>query len=365
MATVLIVDDDLITRTVLAKVVRGMDHQVIEASDGLEAVQVAAGEPVPDIVLMDVTMPIMDGIEATRQIRSLGVPTVIMVLTADDSTETIQKAVHAGADDYLSKPINQAQISSRLDMALKASGFYRYRHKFASQMKDLSEISVKNGSSMELMAEKNENLLSDLLGTLNLVARMRDNQTYEHTTRVGWLSGLIARRMGEPEDEVLALGLAAPLHDLGKIGIPDSILLKPDKLTDREWDVMKEHTVYGWKILNRFSSSVLKIAATVALSHHERWDGKGYPRGLKGKDIDLAGRIVTVADCFDVIVTPRPYKKSRPISWGFDEIASLAEKQFCPSTVEAFLSLRDEIEPRYRANYEQQEEESIEPERER
>ena len=365
MTTVLIVDDDLITRTVLAKVVREMGHQVLEASNGLEAVQMASKNPGPDIVLMDVTMPIMDGIEATRQIRSLGVPAVIMVLTADDSTETVQKAVHAGADDYLSKPINQSQLSTRLEMALKASGFYRYRHKFASQMKDLSEVAIDDRSSMDIMAGKNENLLSDLLGTLNLVARMRDNQTYEHTTRVGWLSGLIARRMGEPEDEVVALGLAAPLHDLGKIGIPDSILLKPDKLTDSEWEVMKEHTVYGWKILSRFSSGVLKTAATVALSHHERWDGKGYPRGLGGEDIALGGRIVTVADCFDVIVTPRPYKKPRPISWGFDEIASLSGKQFCPKTVEAFLSLRDEIEPRYRATYEGQEEQPIEAERER
>lgn len=365
MATVLIVDDDPITRMVLSKVIINMGHSTIQAVNGLEAVQIASKEPRIDIILMDVVMPIMDGIEATRQIRSLEIPTVIMVLTSDDSTETVHKAVHAGADDYLNKPVNQGQLSTRLDLALKASGFYRYRNKFASQLESLSDIAMQDGSSMERMEEKNENLLSDLLGTLNLVARMRDNQTYRHTTRVGWLSGLLAKHMGEPGEEVVAIGLAAPLHDLGKIGVPDSILLKPDKLTDREWEVMKEHTVYGWKLLNRFSSGVLKTAATIALSHHERWDGDGYPRGLKGEEIELAGRIVTVADCFDVIVTPRPYKKPRPISWGFDEIASLSGKQFCPKTVEAFLDLREEIEPRYRANYEGKEEDTIEPERER
>lgn len=365
MATVLIVDDDLITRKILSKGIAQMGHRAIEAANGLEAIQIASKEPRIDIILMDVVMPIMDGIEATRQIRSLGIPSVVMVLTSDDSTETIHKAVHAGADDYLNKPVNQGQLATRLELALKASGFYRYRNKFASQLEHLSDITMSDRPSIERMAEKNENLLSDLLGTLNLVAKMRDNQTYEHTTRVGWLSGLLARHMGEPEDEVAALGLAAPLHDLGKIGVPDSILLKPDKLTDLEWEVMKEHTVYGWKLLNRFTSGVLKTAATIALSHHERWDGKGYPRGLKGEDIALAGRIVTVADCFDVIVTPRPYKKPRPISWGFEEIASLAGAQFCPKTVEAFLALRAEIEPRYKANYENMEEETIEPERER
>lgn len=348
MATVLIVEDERTTRKVLALGIKNLGYRVMEAESGEEALSMLLGvDSDIDMILMDVVMPGMDGIETTGRIRSMEIPAVIIMLTSDDSSETIKRAVMAGADDYMTKPVDPNQLATRLELALKASSFYVYRHNFASQIEGFESFHAEDRKSMDIIASKNENLLSDLLKTLNLIAKMRDNDTYEHTSRVGWLSMALAKTMGEPEDEVLSLGLAAPLHDIGKIGVPDSILLKPGSLTDREWEIMKQHPIFGWKLLSRFSSGVLMTAASVALNHHERWDGSGYPKGLKGEEIPLYGRIVAVADSFDAMVSPRPYKEAKPVDWGFEEIRSLAGIQFCPETVKAFISLEEKIEKRY------------------
>jgi len=193
----------------------------------------------------------------------------------------------------------------------------------------------------------NEELIFETMQILYKISEFKDYETYEHTVRVGWLSKKLAQQLGLNNDFAELLGLAAPFHDIGKVGIPDSILLKQGKLDDEEFEIMKKHTIYGYSLLKGYSTDVFKLAAEIALTHHERWNGSGYPRGLKENDIPISAQIVGVADSFDAMVSDRPYKKAKSFNDAFKEIEKNSGILYSPKIVNAFLELKDVIIKKY------------------
>ncbi|TMV47004.1 response regulator [Paenibacillus mesophilus] len=295
-------------------------------------------ELAPDIVLLDLHMPVMDGFTALKLLRSKVseqqyLP--ILVLTADVSSEAKQKALHDGANDFLTKPFDKTEVVLRITNLLKTRYLHLQLHSHNSQLENRVKERTK-----ELEKAKFE-----ILELLGRTSEYRDDMTEQHTQRVGQMSGLIARELGLPESEAELIRLAAPLHDIGKIGIPDQILLKPGRFTDEEFEHMKTHTSIGASILEGSLFPVLQVARVIALTHHERWDGCGYPNGLKGDEIPLAGRIVALADFYDALTHERPYKKAWTTEETVEEIRSRRGTHFDPEIVDLFLNLIDRRVP--------------------
>lgn len=346
MAHLMIVEDDDATRKMMANFLRYKNYDVIEARNGSEALDKLKNENA-DVILMDVSMPKIDGIEATKKIRERGIPSIVVILTALSDKETVKKAAQAGADDFLSKPINFSMMETRIRLALKASGFYQYKATIENRLHGKLRIAEKD---LEDLMEKNFQIGFEMLNIMNKISEFRDDETHEHTFRVGWLSGRMAEQMGLSSSFVTRIQFAAPLHDLGKIGIPDKILLKPEKLTNEEWKIMKKHSKIGYDIMSKSSSGIIKLASNIALSHHERWDGSGYPQRLKAEEIPLSSLIVAIADSFDAMASKRPYKEAIPLQDVYGEIVANSGKLYSPRVVKAFISLKEEIFARYNGN---------------
>ncbi len=340
----MIVEDDDATREMMADFLRYKNYDVIEAKNGLEALSKLKDESA-DVILMDVSMPEIDGIEATKKIRERGIPSIVVILTALSDKETVKRAAQVGADDFLLKPINFNMMETRIRLALRASNFYQYKATIQNRLHGRLRIAEKD---LEELMEKNFQIGFEMLDIMNKISEFRDDETHEHTFRVGWLSGRMAEQMGLPSSFVTQIQFAAPLHDLGKIGIPDKILLKPQGLTTEEWKIMKKHSKIGYDIMSKSSSGIIKLASNIALSHHERWDGSGYPKKLKGKKIPLPSLIVAVADSFDAMVSKRPYKKAIPLQEAYNEIVLNSGKLYSPRVVKAFTLLKEEVFDHYR-----------------
>ncbi|HEV7802638.1 MAG TPA: HD domain-containing phosphohydrolase, partial [Burkholderiales bacterium] len=261
------------------------------------------------------------------------VDTPVLMVTAADDRELRHRALTLGINDFLNKPFDQIELQARARnmLALRAS-----QKKLASRALLLADEVAK--ATKEIASRERETLLC-----LGRAAEHRDPETHEHIIRMSNYSRLIAERMGMGEEECELMLLASPLHDIGKIGTPDQILLKPGKLTPEEFEIMKLHTVIGQKILSNSVSPILQAGAQIAISHHEKFDGSGYPHRLKGKAIPLYGRIVAVADVFDALTSERPYKKA----WDLDRANSLLLESkgghFDPEVVDAFFDVYDQV----------------------
>ena len=286
----------------------------------------------PDLIAMDLRMPNVDGFALLRQLRSR-VPTgtfvPVLVLTADNSRKAKQEALTLGAKDFLTKPIDVAEALLRIYNLLET----RWLH---------VELKRHNESLEEKVRARTKDLEQaqlEILQRLALAAEYRDDCTGQHTQRVGELAALLARSIGLPPDHVEVIRHAAPLHDVGKIGIPDGILLKPSKLTEDEYVQIKRHTDIGKMILSGSNFPILQMAERIALYHHERWDGTGYYR-LAGDAIPLEARIVSIVDVFDVITHERPYKQALGIDVALEALDQEKGKQFDPGLVDAFLQLQ-------------------------
>jgi len=285
----------------------------------------------PDLILLDLQMPFMDGFEVMHQLRACMPSSIflpILVLTADITPETKRQALAEGANDFLTKPFDPMEVILRIKNLLRT----RALHLQLQDQNQLLEQKVR-----ERTAELEETQV-EILERLALAAEYRDDDTGEHTQRVGRTSGLIAQALGLPEAQVELIRRAAPLHDVGKIAIPDAILLKPGKLTVEEFELMKTHTTLGAKMMSGGRFPLLQLAEEIALTHHEHWDGAGYI-GLRGESIPIAGRIVSVADVFDALTYIRPYKKAWPLSDAIEEIQRQSGRQFDARVVEAFLAV--------------------------
>lgn len=284
----------------------------------------------PDLVILDLHMPGMSGYEVLEMLRSDSTASghlPILVFTADATGDARRRALELGATDFLTKPGDACEITLRVRNFLEMSHLYR-------------ELEDQNYVLEERVHERTRSLEQaqlEIVHRLALACDYRDDDTGEHCRRVGELSYSIALEYGLSEQDARLIGLAAPLHDIGKVAVPDAILRKPDKLNDSEFAEIRKHTDLGASILAHSRSEILQMAHTIALTHHERWDGKGYGSGLVGEAIPIAGRIVSVADVYDVLTNVRPYKRAWEPEAAIAEIERCSGSQFDPTVVEAFL----------------------------
>jgi len=332
---ILIVDDEPANVLLLERLLEQLGYNNIETyTSPVEALPRILDQTV-DLVLLDIQMPQLTGFEILEQIRDHKNENEfrpVMVLTADATASTKRKALALGAEDFLTKPFEAYEVALRVKNLLRTRQLYK-------------EISLENDLLEQRVKERTRDLEEvqlEIVDRLGLATEYRDDDTKAHTARVGDMASQLASALGLSPKFVSLLRLAAPLHDIGKIGISDLILLKEGKLTPEEFETMKKHTEIGASILSGSKSEILQLAQEIAISHHERWDGRGYPNQLQGEQIPLSGRIVSVVDVFDALTHERTYKKAWPIEDALDEIEKNAGSQFDPVIVDALLALFSE-----------------------
>ncbi|MDZ7705842.1 MAG: response regulator [Trueperaceae bacterium] len=331
-AVILIVDDSLANVELFTRLLRGSGYSNLYATTEPEEALDLYAAYAPDLLILDLMMPRVTGFDILEQLGTIVDDDdyrPVLVITALSDTESKRKALALGAHDFVHKPFDLQELRLRIDNLLKTRSLHlRYRHLNATLEHEVAKRTA------DLLAAQNE-----VLTRLGWAADYRDDTTGQHTVRVGKRSAKVAAELGLAPQRVAAIHRAARLHDLGKIGIPDSILLKKGPLSTEEYEVMKSHTIIGAKLLSRSRSKLLELSKTIALTHHEAFDGSGYPRGIAGDAIPLEGRIVAVVDVFDALTTVRPYKAAWPCSDAVDELRRLSGSKFDPEVVEAFLRI--------------------------
>jgi putative two-component system response regulator len=333
---ILLVDDEPANTEFLRHVLRPEGYGDLAIFNDSTAALERLGELEPDLVVLDLMMPECDGYEFLKRMRAMdttGEYRPVLVVTGDTSAHAQRRALSLGANDFLTKPLSPADIRLRIRNLLET----RFLHRRLSQYNTLLEERVVE-RTQELEAARLE-----ILERLARAAEYRDDDTGQHTQRVGRVAARLAAALGQPPEWVELIRRAAPLHDIGKIGVPDAILLKPGSLTPDERAIMEDHTRIGAHILSGSRFPLLQLAEEIAFVHHEHWDGGGYPEGLKGSDIPLSGRIVAVADVFDSLTHERPYKKAWSVTDTIAEIRATTGSHFDPGVVDALLGLVPEI----------------------
>jgi len=335
MHTVLIIDDSDINLTLIkALVLKLGECNPVLFENPLKALDWCR-ENVPDLVIVDYMMPDMDGLKFINAFRGMHgrneIP--VLMITANDQKDVRYEALHGGANDFLTKPIDRVEFSARARNMLALRTGQKYLADRAQHLSAMVEEQTREIRQRE----------QELIYRMSRAAEFRDPETGAHIQRMAHYSQIIAQGLGlDPAIQKLILE-AAPMHDVGKIGIPDYILLKPGKLTPEEFEVMKGHARLGNELLKDSGSEILRAGAEIAITHHEKFDGSGYPRGLKGSAIPILGRIVAVADVFDALTSERPYKKA----WSLEDACMFLEegrgKHFDPMCVEAFLAGWDKV----------------------
>jgi putative two-component system response regulator len=333
-ARILIVDDEPANVVLLERLLERAGYEcVVSTSDSAQVLPLCTQRP-PDLVLLDLHMPTPDGFEVMRQLDpwiAEGALAVV-VLTADTTADVRQAALSGGAKDFLVKPLDTIEVLLRIKNQLET----RLLH---------VELRRQALALEQRVYEQHEDLDEARLEMLQRLARAseyRDDDTGEHTQRVGRTSALVARALDLSEEDITIIRHAATLHDVGKIAVPDRVLLKPGSLDEHELEAMKKHVRAGADMLSNSRSPLLQIAESIALTHHERWDGSGYVQGLRGDEIPLPGRIVAIADVFDALTHDRPYKRALPLEMALEEIRALRGTQFDPRVVDAFDTLPHE-----------------------
>lgn len=286
----------------------------------------------PDLLIIDLNMPEMDGIEILESLGEMHPEqlsrTPVIVLTGESLAENRKKVLALGARDFLSKPLDTSELLLRVHGNLEVRSLLR---RLELQSEELDK-------KVRLRTAELENANSEIIQRLTAAAEYRDDDTGDHILRISGYCRVLAETLGLPEVECNFLEQASPMHDIGKIGIADAILLKPGKLTPEEWEVMKTHTTVGASLLAESNSPLVRLAEIIALTHHERWNGTGYPNGLAGEAIPLAGRIVAVCDVFDALVSDRPYKKAWEVERALEVIRADSGTHFDPKCVDAFFT---------------------------
>jgi putative two-component system response regulator len=323
----LVVDDTPANIDVLSEVLRPY-YRVKAALNGERALAIANTTPRPDMILLDVMMPEMDGLETCRRLKANPATTTIPVIfvTAMSNEQDEERGLLIGAADYITKPISPPVVLARVKTHLA--------------------LHQQNVELERKVRERTEELVDtriEIIRRLGRASEFRDNETGLHIIRMSHYSRLIAMALGANDSWVDTVFNAAPMHDIGKIGIPDGVLLKPGKLTEEEWLVMKTHPEIGAEIIGEHSSEILRMSREIALAHHEQWDGAGYPRGLAGAEIPLSARIISVADVFDALTTERPYKKAWTVDAAIEHIVAVSGQKFDPKLVDVFLKILPEI----------------------
>lgn len=333
---ILLCDDSISNLLLLDKLLEseGFEH-VTAVSDPEQALEnLVTGDY--DLLLLDIEMPKMDGLEVLTHIRNrqlVDEQFPIIILTGRKDEFTRNKALEMGAKDFINKPFDQTEIILRVSNTLK-------QHAALKLQQNLSQALDEKVKARTEQLELSQRLL---VKRLALVGELKDHETANHVTRVGEMAKHLAVLATIPKEIAAMIGLAAPLHDLGKIAIPDEILLKQGPLDPEQWKTMQTHAEIGAKLLQSPDSHIAQMASSIALSHHEKWDGSGYPNQLKGETIPIEGRITAICDVFDALMSKRPYKEKWSLKDSINEIKDLAGKQFDPNLVELFIKNIDEF----------------------
>lgn len=342
-AKILVVDDRAANLRLLDRLLKKEGYRNIRMTSDPRAVREASDSWDPDIILLDLQMPEFDGFQVLEQLAPLGrrkyLP--ILVLTADQTSESKRKSLSMGAKDFLSKPFDPTEALLRIHNLLET----RFLHeKLRGQNQTLEDRVEERTAELQSSLKDLEQAHGDIRASqeetirrLGIAAEYRDDDTGQHIQRMSHYCELLSRAFGFEEDRSQIIRLASQMHDVGKIGTPDEILLKPGKLTDAERAVMQNHCVIGHGILVGSSSPLLQLAAEIALTHHERPDGSGYPNGLRGAEIPIEGRIVAIADVFDALTSERVYRKAFPLSEAIDIMSDGRGNQFDPVLLDMFF----------------------------
>lgn len=326
---ILVVDDDESPREVICEFLDIAGFNCVAATNGHEAMEVLKTQDI-DLVVTDINMPGMSGVELVKWVKS-SYDTSALVMTGYIGKYSYEEIIEMGADDFITKPVSGQEIILRIKRILRERSLVKESKKAHEDLKYA---------------------YLDTINRLSMAAEYKDEDTGDHIVRLGLFCSFLAEKMGMSKHDVDTIRYASPMHDIGKIGIPDKILLKPGKLTDAEFEVMKTHTTIGAKILDNSKSEILKMAYHIALLHHEKWDGTGYPKKIGRTDIPLGVRIVSIFDTFDALTNKRPYKEPYPIDLALKIIRDQRGKQFDPDVVDAFfdhlgmiLDIRNMVNP--------------------
>ncbi|MEJ2040195.1 MAG: two-component system response regulator [Desulfosarcinaceae bacterium] len=334
LANILVVDDDPAVQRMMKRILGRSGYHVLVAGGGQAAFDMLnAGQP--DLIMLDLSMPNIDGFQVATQLKgdlqTREIP--IILITGLDSSQNHVRALDLGVNDFLSKTAQPEEILARIRSHLKIK-----------QLNDeLRDYRLSLEKMVALRTDQLKDASLEVIWRLTAASEYRDNETGAHIQRMSHYSAAIARKMGLAPKTVETILYAAPMHDIGKIGIPDRILLKPGKLDAAEWEIMKDHTIIGANILKGSKIGFVRMGAMISMTHHEKWDGSGYPYGLKGRCIPLAGRIVALADVFDALTSNRPYKEAFPVETAYGIIEKGRGNHFDPQVVEAFFSIHDEL----------------------
>jgi len=339
-ARILVADDDRFYLRIFSDLIEALGYESLTASSGLEAIDKVHSYK-PDILIIDVVMPGMDGFEVTRRLRddpaTMHLPIIIVTSLADHGSKL--KGLTSGADELLSKPVDETEFRARVKNLLKVK---KYEDYLLEHGKRLEGEVVDKTVQLERAFEKIRHGYVETVYRLTLAAEYRDKETGGHIKRISLYSQLLASHLGLAGQEVEAIYFGSPMHDVGKIGIPDSVLLKHGTHTPEEFEIMKTHSTIGANILRDPGSVILEAAQEIALTHHERWDGRGYPMGLRGEEIPVSGRIVHLVDIYDALRSARPYKEPFDHPKSCAIIDSEAER-FDPAVLKGFHALEKEF----------------------
>ncbi len=324
--TILVVDDSTENLDILDSIL-STEYNINFATNGKTAIEISK-KYMPDIILLDIIMPVMDGFEACKLLKkdplTKNIPIIFVTAKEEDFDEA--KGFELGAVDYITKPVSSIVVKARVKTQLA----------LYDQKRELTRL------VNERTKELNQTRL-EIIRKLGVASEFKDNETGIHVVRMSKYCCEIAKAYGFNEDEAELLLNAAPMHDLGKIGIPDVVLQKPGKLNDEEWEIIKTHCDIGKRIIGEHKSELISTAKIVAYEHHEKWNGKGYPQGLVGEDIHIYARIVAVADVFDALTSLRPYKEAWSTKRAIKLVEEEAGSHFDPKVVEAFIKAMPEI----------------------
>ncbi|MBI5846573.1 MAG: response regulator [Nitrospirae bacterium] len=350
---ILVVDDEEQNVKLLSSLLRAEGYEAETASNGREAVEKVKAL-FPDLVLLDIMMPDMDGYEACSLIKNdaetANIPVVIVTALSD--RESKLRGLEVSANEFLTKPIDRIELILRVKNLLRIKDYEDFMLSHNQRL----EQEVRNRTyelqiAMDDIESAHQEIKSSYIETihrLTLAAEFKDEDTATHIKRISYYCRILAEQLGQAGDFCETIFYAGPMHDIGKIGIPDNILLKPGKLTPEEFEIIKSHTTIGARILSKSSSEFLSAAEVVALTHHERWDGTGYPRGLKGEDIPLMGRIMNIVDQYDSLRSKRPYKPPFSHEQAFNIIVKgdgrTKPEHFDPRILDVFAEAADEFD---------------------
>ncbi len=332
---ILIVDDNQVNVTLLTAILEGEGYaNLVGITDPREVLDLY-GEHNFDIILLDLQMPHLSGFQVMEQLAGMVgddyLP--ILVLTAKADAETKHRALRSGAKDYLTKPFDRIEVGHRIRNMLEVRILYNRQR----QQRQRVEAEVRKRT------EELRDTQFEFIRQLGRAGEYRDNETGMHVRRMSKGCQTLGRSLGFSEERSELILYASPMHDVGKIGIPDSILLKPGRLEPAEWEIMKTHVDIGAEILSDHPSEIIRLARTIAWSHHEKWDGSGYPKCLKGSEIPIEGRIAAVCDVFDALTSRRPYKEPWPVDRAMRFMTENSAEFFDPKVVDHFVEIKTEI----------------------